>query len=123
MASQSHIASRIEKATDLRPFMAEAERILNQCCESDSSESENEYEKHPTYEEKELMYRAECVDGERKELHDLMLSDTSSESEISDEDRYVGEMLRDHVLEKKYRKAYHQNPNVSRDNLLSCTMT
>ncbi|KAG5679503.1 hypothetical protein PVAND_009066 [Polypedilum vanderplanki] len=110
MASNS-IGLRIEKATDLRPFMAEAERILSQCCESDTSESENEYEKHPTYEEKELMYNAECVDEERKKLYELLLSDTESETEESDEDAYVDQMLRDHIREKKYRQKYHQNPN------------
>lgn len=112
MASTSHIGSRIEKATDLRPFMAEAERILSQCGESDSSESENEYEKHPTYEEKELMYNAEYIeDEERRKLYDILLSDSDSETEISDEDRYIGEMLREHVKEQKYRKVYYQDPN------------
>jgi DNA helicase INO80 len=51
---------------------------------------------------------------ERKWLADVLLSDTDScDSEISDQDEYVREMLKNHVREKKYRKKYYQNANVS----------
>ena len=107
---------RLKNALDLKPFMAEAEQILNRGCDSEDSELENEFDKRPTYEEKELMYNynAENDNDERKWLYNLLLSDTESDSEeISDEDQYVGEMLKDHVTEKKYRAKYHENPNVS----------
>lgn len=117
MASTSskpaHI-QRLEKALDLRPFMSEAERILNQAIDSDDDElNSSDYEKYLTYEQKSLIYNAESVGDDRKWLYNMLLSDTESETEISDEDSYVSEMLKNHIQEKKYRAKYHQNPNVS----------
>lgn len=102
----------LASALDLKPFIREAETILNRVCDSDEeTDSENEF-KRPTFEEKELMYN-ENVGEDRKWLYNLLLSDTESDSEITDEDRYVGEMLKEHVREKKYREKYFQNPSVS----------
>lgn len=107
--------SAIEQSVNIKPFMKEAEAILNRCCESDEdSESENDYQKHQTYEQKEIMYNKDIFDKERKKLYNILLSDTETESEISDEDRYVNQMLKDHVREKKYRAKYHQSPSVSK---------
>jgi len=105
---------KLEKALDLKPFMSEAEKLLNRVYDSDDdTDSENEFQqKRPTYEEKEMMYKSGNIDDERKWLYNVLLSDTESESEISDEDRYVAEMLTDYVQEKKIREKYHQNPNV-----------
>jgi hypothetical protein len=100
---------RIEQALDIRPFMKEAENILNKNCDSDDSD-ENDLQKRPTFEEKANMFNE--PNDERKWLFNLLLSETETESEISDEDKYVGEMLRDHVRQKKLREQYHQNPNV-----------
>lgn len=109
----AHI-QRLEQALDLRPFMGEAERILNRAIDSDDDElNSSDYEKYLTYEQKSLMYNAENIGEDRKWLYDMLLSDTESESEISDEDTYVSEMLRDHIRDKKYRTKYHQNPIVS----------
>jgi DNA helicase INO80 len=107
----AHI-QRLEQALDLKPFMSEAERILNQAIDSDDDElNSSDYEKYLSYEQKSLMYN-EGVGDERKWLYNLLLSDTESETEISDEDVYVSEMLKNHIREKKYRAKYHQNPNV-----------
>lgn len=109
----AHI-QRLEKALDLRPFMNEAERIFNRAVDSDDDETNSsDYEKYLTYEQKSLMYNSESVGEDRKWLYNLLLSDTESESEISDEDRYVNEMLKNRIQEKKYRAKFHQNPNVS----------
>ena len=119
MASSKNMArtaylQKLEKALDLKPFMSEAEKLLNRVYDSDDdTDSENEFQqKRPTYEEKEMMYKSGNIDDERKWLYNVLLSDTESESEISDEDRYVAEMLTDYVQEKKIREKYHQNPNV-----------
>lgn len=119
MASSKNMArtaylQKLEKALDLKPFMSEAEKLLNRVYDSDDdTDSENEFQqKRPTYEEKEMMYKSGNIDDERKWLYNVLLSDTESESEISDEDRYVAEMLTDYVREKKIREKYHQNPNV-----------
>ncbi|KAL7047221.1 hypothetical protein ACKWTF_002829 [Chironomus riparius] len=118
MASSKNMArtaylQKLEKALDLKPFMSEAEKLFNRVYDSDDdTDSENEFQqKRPTYEEKEMMYKAGNIDDERKWLYNVLLSDTESESEISDEDRYVAEMLTDYVREKKIREKYHQNPN------------
>ena len=52
------------------------------------------------------------MNQDRKWLMDVLLSDTESESEISDQEEYIREMLKNHMREKKYREKYHQNPNV-----------
>lgn len=49
---------------------------------------------------------------DRKWLQDILLSDTETESEISDEDEYIREMLRDHVKEKKARANYYKKSSV-----------
>lgn len=49
---------------------------------------------------------------DRKWLQDILLSDTASEPDESDEDEYIREMLKDHVKEKKIRAKYYQNPHV-----------
>lgn len=107
---------KLEKALDLKGFISEAESVLNRVYDdSDDTDSENELvQKRPTYDEKELMYNAaENIDEERKWLYDVLLSDTESDSEITDEDRYIAEMLKEHAQEKKLREKYHQNPSVS----------
>lgn len=106
---------KLEKALNLKSFMSEAENILNKVYESENdTNSENEFQqKRPTYEEKDVMYNKN-IGEERKWLYNVLLSETESDSsEISDEDRYVGEMLKDYVQEKKLRQKYHQNPTVS----------
>lgn len=102
---------RLEKALDLAPFIRHAESILRNDTENSSEDEEGL--KQPTYHDKEAMYNSENIGDDRKWLYNLLLSDTESESEVSDQDRYIGEMLKEHAREKRYRQKYHQNPTVS----------
>ena len=113
MAKPLHI-QRLEKALDLGPFMKYAESVLskNDDFQEESDDDETAQRRH-TYHDKELMFNSENISEDRKWLYNLLLSDTESDSEISDQDKYVKEMLKDHVREKRYRQKYHQNPIVS----------
>jgi hypothetical protein len=114
MAKSNLTISKLERLLDLKPALKQAEAILNRGCGSDceDSTSENDYQIRPTYEEKKLLYN-ENINDDRKWLYSILLSDTESDSDISDEDKYVNEMLKEHVREKKLRTKYHQNPAVS----------
>jgi hypothetical protein len=116
MASTSSIKptnQRLEDALNLNPFMVEAESILNSAIDSEDDSDASDYEKYLNYEQKALLYNSESLDEDRKWLYNTLLSDTESESEISDEEKYVGELLRDHVKQKKIRTQFHQDPTVS----------
>lgn len=65
------------------------------------------------------MYNFTQIGPDRKWLQDILLSDTESDGDISDEDEYIRSMLRDHVKERKYRTKYYQNANVSFEYLTS----
>lgn len=67
------------------------------------------------------IYNLSQVGEDREWLQDVLLSDMESESEPSDEDEYVREMLREHVKEKKIRDRYYRNPHVRIPNIeLQC---
>lgn len=93
--------------------MKNAESILSKNDDIENSSEDEEGARRNTYQDKELMFNSENIGEDRKWLFNLLLSDTESDSEISDQDKYIGEMLKDHVREKRYRQKYHQNPNVS----------
>lgn len=112
MAKPLH-AQRLENALALGPFMKYAETVLSKNDDTENSSEDEEGLKRPTYQDKELMFNSENIGDDRKWLYNLLLSDTESESEISDQDRYIGEMLKEHAREKRYRQKYHENPNVS----------
>lgn len=59
------------------------------------------------------IYNLSQIGPDRKWLQDILLSDTESEPEPSDEDEYIRDMLREHVKEKKIRAKYYQNPHVN----------
>lgn len=63
------------------------------------------------------IYNLSQIGPDRKWLQDILLSDTDSEPELSDEDEYIREMLREHVKEKKIRTKYYQNSHVSNRNV------
>lgn len=111
MAKPLHI-QRLEKALDLGPFMKYAESVLSKNDEIENS-SDEEGVKRDIYQDKELMFNSENIGEDRRWLFNLLLSDTESDSEISDQDKYIGEMLKDHVREKRYRQKYYRNPAVS----------
>lgn len=58
------------------------------------------------------IYNLSQIGPDRKWLQDILLSDTETEPEPSDEDEYIRDMLREHVKEKKVRAKYYQNPHV-----------
>ncbi|CRL03233.1 CLUMA_CG016168, isoform A [Clunio marinus] len=111
MAKPLHI-QRLEKALELGPFMKYAESILTKNDDfENSSDDDSGVRRHTLNQDKELMYHTENISEDRKWLYNLLLSDTESDSEISDQDKYIGEMLKEHVREKRYRLKYHQNPS------------
>lgn len=59
------------------------------------------------------IYNLSQIGPDRKWLQDILLSDTETDPELSDEDEYIREMLKEHVKEKKIRSKYYQNPHVS----------
>lgn len=114
MAKSLHL-QRLERALEIGPFMKFAKdklTKLNDIQSSSESESDNDERRHTFY-NKEFIFNPQNITDERKWLYNLMLSESDDETEITDEDAYVREMLKDHVREKKYRKKYHQNPAVS----------
>lgn len=60
------------------------------------------------------IYNLSQIGPDRKWLQDILLSDTETEPEPSDEDEYIRDMLKEHVKEKKIRSKYYQNPHVSK---------
>ena len=59
------------------------------------------------------IYNLSQIGPDRKWLQDILLSDTETEPEPSDEDEYIRDMLKEHVKEKKIRAKYYRNPHVS----------
>lgn len=120
MAKPLHI-QRLEKALDLGPFMKYAEQTIRKNDEIENS-SDDEGLKRDTYHDKELIFNAENISEDRKWLYNLFMSDTESDSDESDSERYIADMLKDHVREKRFRQKYHQNPTVSLP-IRSCSCT
>lgn len=114
MADSLHI-QRLEKALEIGPFIKYAKEKLAKLNDihSSSDQEDSDSDRRHTFYNKELIFNPQNITDERKWLHDLMLSESDEDSDISDEDTYVKEMLKDHVREKKYRQKYHQKPTVS----------
>uniref|UniRef100_A0A182YJ33 Chromatin-remodeling ATPase INO80 n=1 Tax=Anopheles stephensi TaxID=30069 RepID=A0A182YJ33_ANOST len=62
---------------------------------------------------RERMFDFSTVGSERMWLKNLLLSETETESEISDVEDYIQQMLKDHVREKKIRERYNDSPQNS----------
>uniref|UniRef100_A0A182K429 Chromatin-remodeling ATPase INO80 n=1 Tax=Anopheles christyi TaxID=43041 RepID=A0A182K429_9DIPT len=62
---------------------------------------------------RERMFDFSTVGPERMWLKNLLLSETETESEISDVDEYIHEMLKNHLREKKIREKYNNSPQNS----------
>ena len=60
------------------------------------------------------MFDFSTVGPERMWLKNLLLSETETESEISDVDEYIHEMLKNHLREKKIREKYNDSSQVSK---------
>ncbi|XP_058835212.1 chromatin-remodeling ATPase INO80 isoform X2 [Topomyia yanbarensis] len=134
MANPLHI-QRFEAALDMAPFLSYAKKMLSKPLTSsddgDTSEDSDSvsskgnvrnYRKlaycvrasrQDRNEDKRFLYNLTSVGPERIWLQNLLLSDTESDSEISDEGEYIRDMLKNHLRERKYRRKYHSNPTNS----------
>ncbi|KAM8704251.1 hypothetical protein ACLKA7_008795 [Drosophila subpalustris] len=59
---------------------------------------------------KAQMYNFNYLTSDREWLYDTLLSDTESETQVSDEDEYIGQMLREHLQEQRQRRNYYRVP-------------
>uniref|UniRef100_A0A182MB26 Chromatin-remodeling ATPase INO80 n=1 Tax=Anopheles culicifacies TaxID=139723 RepID=A0A182MB26_9DIPT len=62
---------------------------------------------------RERMFDFSTVGSERMWLKNLLLSETETESEISDVEEYIQQMLKEHKREKKIREMYNDSPKNS----------
>ncbi|XP_055921969.1 chromatin-remodeling ATPase INO80 [Eupeodes corollae] len=117
---------RLEASLDMGPFMAFAHKMLSQpLASSDSDTDDEEHEndgvrraggrfkgingsKEERQSDKAHVYNLSSVTSEREWLCDALLSDTETDSDISDEDDHIKDMLRSHLREQKYRESYYK---------------
>lgn len=50
--------------------------------------------------------------NDREWLYHVLLSDTDTETEISDEDDYVKELLKTHIFEQRHRENFYKKATV-----------
>lgn len=62
--------------------------------------------------DKSRLYNFEHIGKERSWLRDVLLSDTSSESEVNGDETFQ-ELLFLHKLRKKYQAKFYENPMVT----------
>lgn len=67
---------------------------------------------------KSSLYNFSELTADREWLYDVIMSDTDTETDISDEDDYVKEMLKTHMKQQKLRENYYKKATVSIDFLL-----
>ncbi|XP_075145715.1 chromatin-remodeling ATPase INO80 [Haematobia irritans] len=126
---------RLEAALDMRPFMQHAREVLSKPLtspeetEADDSLVEESYDEEsgvPTATRKKKsrklgtkaerqaikaqLYNFSELTADREWLYDVIMSDTDTETEISDEDEYVQDMLRAHVRQQKLRENFYKKP-------------
>lgn len=58
------------------------------------------------------LYNFADLSADRGWLYDELLSDTDSDTEISDEDDYVQEMLKTHVKQQRIRENFYKKVTV-----------
>ncbi|XP_061386788.1 chromatin-remodeling ATPase INO80 [Musca vetustissima] len=133
MAEPLHI-QRLEAALDMRPFMQQAREVLSRPItspeesEADDTPGEESYDdesaaggsrkkkskKVGTKQERQALkaslYNFSELTADREWLYDVIMSDTDTETDISDEDDYVKEMLRTHMKQQKLRENYYKKP-------------
>lgn len=128
---------RLEAALDVEPFLSYAQKVLtapltssDEYDESSDEDSTNNTDsssgggagsirnfrklaygvkasKQERNEDKRYFYNLSSVGPERLWLQNLLLSDTETDQDISDEDEYIKDMLRMHMREQKYREKYY----------------
>ncbi|XP_017475619.1 PREDICTED: putative DNA helicase Ino80 [Rhagoletis zephyria] len=126
---------RLEAALNMRPFMEYARHVLSQPLSSgdDSNASEEEAKvggvtdnsddegggarkkrtrllgtKEERQSVKMHLFNFNDLTNDREWLYEVLLSDTDTETEISDEDDYIKELLRTHMLEQKHRENFYK---------------
>ncbi|EDW14836.1 chromatin-remodeling ATPase INO80 [Drosophila mojavensis] len=57
---------------------------------------------------KAQLYNFNDLTSDREWLYEILLSDTDSEPQVSDEDEYINQMLREHLQEQRHRKNYYK---------------
>lgn len=62
---------------------------------------------------KAQLYNFSDITADREWLYDAIMSDTDSETDISDEDDYIKDMLRTHIKQQKLRENFYKKPTVS----------
>ncbi|XP_065355033.1 chromatin-remodeling ATPase INO80 [Calliphora vicina] len=135
MAEPLHL-QRLEAALDMRPFMSYAREVMSkpltspdetEAEDSQGDESDDEgVEKLPgeikkkktkklgTKQERQSvkaqLYNFNDLTADREWLYDVLLSDTDTETDISDEDDYIKEMLKTHMKQQKLRENFYKKP-------------
>ncbi|TMW54018.1 hypothetical protein DOY81_000886 [Sarcophaga bullata] len=135
MAEPLHL-QRLEAALDMRPFMHYARDILshpltspedtevddshgNETDDDDRMKLPGETKKKKskklgTKQERQSvkvqLYNFNDLTADREWLYDVLLSDTDTETEISDEDDYIKDMLKTHLKQQKLRENFYKKP-------------
>ncbi|XP_011184935.1 chromatin-remodeling ATPase INO80 isoform X1 [Zeugodacus cucurbitae] len=135
IAEPLHI-QRLEAALNMRPFMEYARKVLSQPLSSgdDSNATEDDEpqgvddtdnsdeeaggtrkkrnRRLGTKEERQSvkmqLLNFSDLTNDREWLYDVLLSDTDTETEISDEDDYVKELLKTHIFEQRHRENFYK---------------
>uniref|UniRef100_A0A182PRF4 Chromatin-remodeling ATPase INO80 n=1 Tax=Anopheles epiroticus TaxID=199890 RepID=A0A182PRF4_9DIPT len=123
---KSLFTQRMLSAFDMQGFVRQAKCFSAAATSATSSEDEqNQYSGSSDESEefgskffhqaaarsyRERMFDFSTVGSERMWLKNLLLSETDTESEISDVDEYIHEMLKNHLREKKIREKYNDSP-------------
>ncbi|XP_054726718.1 chromatin-remodeling ATPase INO80 isoform X1 [Anastrepha obliqua] len=135
IAEPLHI-QRLEAALNMRPFMEYARHVLSQPLSSgdesnateenevkvggvtDNSDNEEDSGRKKrtrllgTKEERQSvkmqLFNFNDLTNDREWLYEVLLSDTDTETEISDEDDYIKELLKTHMLEQRHRENFYK---------------
>lgn len=135
IAEPLHI-QQLEAALNMRPFMEHARKVLSQpLSSSDDSNATEEDESQGdgvadnfddeadgarkkrnrrigTKDERQSvkmhLFNFSDLTNDREWLYDVLLSDTDTETEISDEDDYVKELLKTHIFEQRHRENFYK---------------
>ncbi|XP_011206736.2 chromatin-remodeling ATPase INO80 [Bactrocera dorsalis] len=135
IAEPLHI-QRLEAALNMRPFMEHAKKVLSQPLSSGDDSNATEEDEHQgaggtdnsddegggarkkrnrrlgTKEERQSvkthLFNFNDITNDREWLYDVLLSDTDTETEISDEDDYVKELLKTHIFEQRHRENFYK---------------
>ncbi|KAJ8686508.1 hypothetical protein QAD02_022302 [Eretmocerus hayati] len=126
MAAPLHL-QRLERSLNVQPFLDQTSQLFqdqisdaNESSEDESAESDDDLNEMISQKEEERnnklrLYNMSNVGEDRRSLQDILLSDGSDSSSGSDSDRSITEedfqnMLKFHMLKKKYQARFYQKP-------------